>query len=64
MNRENILLKKEIGECDDRQCHIFCDFNFYEFRKKTVPLHRPTATYTQLAYIYVHTTADDFPQSL
>jgi hypothetical protein len=42
----------------------FVILTFMSSVKKQFPLHRPTTTYTQLAYIYVHTTADDFPQSL
>ncbi len=48
-NKENISLKKEIGEHNDRECYLVCDFNFYEFRKKPVLArhlsHPPPAAY-------------------
>jgi hypothetical protein len=33
--KENILLKKEIGNITNK-CHQVCDFNFHEFQKKPV----------------------------
>ncbi len=38
-SKENRFIKEnKIGGYDDRECHLFCDFNFHEFPKKPVLL--------------------------
>ncbi len=38
-SKENIFIKeKTIGEYDNRECHLFCDFSSHEFPKKPVLL--------------------------
>ncbi len=57
MGKENIWLKKEIGQYDDRQSHLFCDFNIYEFQRNQFysypsdPPPKKLADATHKAYI-------------
>ncbi len=62
--KENILLKKEIGEYDDRICHLFCVLTFKNPERNQFYLHtsHPALTtdlyiHKELLYIYTtHTT--------
>jgi hypothetical protein len=50
--KENIWTMKELGEYNERKCHLFCDLNFYEFWEKLVlpPTPPPTPNSLQLIY--------------
>ncbi len=63
--RKNVSLKKEIGQYDDRQCHLVCNFNFRSTERTSFtpdPVIIPPTThwYIHTQLLYTHSTADNF----